>query len=452
MATESPHLSLGISMKTFCPLPWNGVSIRNNGDLRVCCNANSYTKNQGILRKKDGTPFNVSRDDIGESRNSDVLKDVRSTMLRGEWHPECERCRQEETNGITSRRQWENMQWTKVEEKVVELTSLDGEIPTDQVPIDYFDIRYGNFCNLKCRMCGPQDSHSWFPDYVEMTGNRTFQDSHGTVTLEKKKNRWETDQYDWVKGSNFYWDQFGKHTKDATKFYIVGGEPLIIEEHLASLEKLVDAGNSRNIILEYNTNLTNVTQKILDIWKNFKRVLIGASIDGYGEVFEYQRHPANWNQVYSNMLKLENNTDINFYCWFAFTITTVNVLHLPEFMKWKLTESNLYNFNSIINPRKIVNHHLCHRPRHYNIKCLPDDIKMMVDAKFDDYITWAHENQPPAIAREFEDILAGVSKFMNSESYFDTDFEKFVDTTKKLDIIRNQNIADIVPELEKYLK
>ena len=27
---------------TFCPLPWNSINIRNNGDIRICCNANSY--------------------------------------------------------------------------------------------------------------------------------------------------------------------------------------------------------------------------------------------------------------------------------------------------------------------------------------------------------------------------------------------------------------------------
>lgn len=440
-------------MKTFCPLPWNGVSIRNNGDLRICCNANSYTKNQGILRKKDGAPYNAGKDDIDESRNSDVLKDVRASMLRGEWHPECERCKQEETSGITSRRQWENMQWNKVEEKVVPLTSADGEIPTDDISIDYFDIRYGNFCNLKCRMCGPTDSHSWYPDYVEAYNTSTFEDSHETIVLSKnQKGRWQTNQYDWYIDSPSFFKQFDKFAKDAKKYMIVGGEPLLIEHHLKSLERLVELGYSKNIKLEYNSNLTNITDKYLDLWKNFDTVYMGASIDGFGDVFEYQRYPANWDTVYKNMLKIETNEDINFICWLAYTITPINVFHLPEFMKWKLTESNLFKFNHLTKLRKIVNQHLCHRPRHYNIKCLPDEVKMLVDAKFDDYISWAHKNQPQSIAREFESILLGVSKFMNSESYYKEEFKKFVDITKKLDIIRNQNIADIVPELEKYFK
>jgi hypothetical protein len=74
---------------TFCPMPWNSVNIRNNGDMRICCNTNSYTKNRGIIRKADGTPYNIGKDEINEARNAELLKEVRLKMLNGEWHSEC---------------------------------------------------------------------------------------------------------------------------------------------------------------------------------------------------------------------------------------------------------------------------------------------------------------------------------------------------------------------------
>ncbi len=145
--------------KTFCPLPWNSINIRNNGDLRICCNANSYTENKGIIRKEDGTPFNAKKDNLQDARNSELSKEIRSTMLKGEWHSECERCRQEEKNGIKSRRIWESEDWKEESgltyEKAWQTTDEDGTINVDEHPLHYFDIRYGNFCNLKCRMCGP---------------------------------------------------------------------------------------------------------------------------------------------------------------------------------------------------------------------------------------------------------------------------------------------------------
>lgn len=439
-------------MKTFCPLPWIGVSLRNNGDLRICCNANSYSKNKGILRKKDGSPYNAGYDDIGESRNSELLKEVRASMLKDQWHPECRRCMLEEQSGVTSRRQLENNVWPNAD-WVVNHTTESGTIDRHAIPIKYFDIRYGNFCNLKCRMCGPTDSHTWYSDHVQLSGKPHFVDADYDVHLTKnKKGKWSTDHFDWFKENQHYWDQFDKYTQDATMFYIVGGEPLIIDEHAQSLQKLIDGGRSKYITLEYNTNLTNVTQRMLDLWKHFKVVKIGASIDGFGKMLEYQRAPANWESVYQNMVKLNNNRDINFVGWFAFTVTTINVFHLPDFIRWKLTESNLDRFNSIESLRSVVNHHLCHSPKIYNIKVLPDELKLQVDQKYQLFKQWALDTQTPSIANQIAEILDGVSNFMNSESYYDQYWSRFVEATKELDQLRDQSIVEVEPRFEKYFR
>ena len=157
---------------TFCPLPWNSINLRNNGDLRICCNTNSYSPQRGIMRKEDGTIYNAGRDDWNTARNAPILKEVRASMLKGEWHPECERCRQEEVNGIRSRREYEHDDWAKWfgnyidYDKAAAITDADGTMDVEQQEINFVDIRYGNFCNLKCRMCGPTDSHQWYDDFV----------------------------------------------------------------------------------------------------------------------------------------------------------------------------------------------------------------------------------------------------------------------------------------------
>ena len=72
----------------------NSINMRNNGDLRICCNTNSYSPNV-VIEEKDGT-YNAGKDDWDEARNAEILKEVLPPMMKGEWHPECERCRQEE--------------------------------------------------------------------------------------------------------------------------------------------------------------------------------------------------------------------------------------------------------------------------------------------------------------------------------------------------------------------
>ena len=49
--------------KTWCPLPWTSQSVRNNGDLRVCCHSKT-SKSQGVLKNKKGDVYNVTKDDL----------------------------------------------------------------------------------------------------------------------------------------------------------------------------------------------------------------------------------------------------------------------------------------------------------------------------------------------------------------------------------------------------
>ena len=91
---------------------------------------------------------------LDEARNATLMKDMRRNMLNGVWSEECGRCRSEEESGLNSRRIYEQQQWDYTQENARNDTNLDGSINVEQVPVKYYDLRFGNFCNLKCRMCG----------------------------------------------------------------------------------------------------------------------------------------------------------------------------------------------------------------------------------------------------------------------------------------------------------
>ena len=409
------------------------------------------------MRKEDGTIYNAGRDDWNEARNAPILKEVRASMLKGEWHAECERCRQEEVNGIRSRREYEHDDWSKWfgdyidYDKAASITTEDGTMEVDKQDINFVDIRYGNFCNLKCRMCGPTDSHQWYDDFVQIYNQTGYKDTHERIQLVKNaKGRWTTDQYDWFQNNNMYWHNFEKYATKAHKLYIVGGEPLIIDEHTESLERIVASGNAPDMRLEYNTNLTMVPDKLIALWEHFKEVRIGVSIDGIDDVFNYQRTPANFDSVYKNMLKLDDNPRINLKGWFAYTVTPFNLFHFPEFMQWKLTASGLTKFNPVEDARPIVSHHMCHSPKYYNVKVLPLELKQQVAAHYQTYIDWVNTTDlTDHVKKDFAKILNGVAKFMMSEDYSEKYLNEFIQHTVKLDSIRGQNILDIVPEFKE---
>ena len=190
-----------------------------------------------------------------------------------------------------------------------------------------------------------------------------------------------------------------------------------------------------------------VPNRLVHLWEQFKQIRIGVSIDGIGDVFNYQRTPAKFDAVYKNMMTLQNNDKINLKAWFAFTVTPYNVFHMAEFMKWKLTESGLTKFNPIDGMRPILTHHMCHSPKYFNIKVLPPELKQKVSEHYAEYNDWIQTTDfPDKVKNNWLKVLGGVEKFMMSEDYSEEWLEHFVDQTKKLDEVRDQNILDIVPQ------
>ena len=431
---------------SFCPVPWNFQAIQNNGCIRVCCQMNS-TDERGTIFKEDGTPYNARIDNLNEVRNAQFIKDVRKTMLNGKWHKSCQRCQSEEESGLSSRRQYEQCNWPKHTLQWAEsITQKDGTLDLNKSPLVYYDLRFGNLCNLACRMCGPEDSHTWYKDHVALEGPE-FPDTHGVVKLEKnEKGRWITDHYDWHKSYKF-WEQLESNLINIQHVYMAGGEPLMIERHYEFLEKCINENVANNIILEYNTNLTNVPQRALDMWVHFKEVRIGASIDGYGKVLEYQRYPAKWSAIEKNLRRIDTLPN-NITAWIACTVTTANVFHLPDFMLWKL-EQNFKKINSS-KEKPIIGYHVAHRPWPSCLRVLPNEIKkQVVDhyeqkkikfKKYDDHIV-----------KEADKILNGVVKYMNAKNE-DTHRKWFIQFTRDLDKLRNQDITKIVPQYTDLFK
>jgi hypothetical protein len=430
----------------YCPIPWMFQAVRNNGDIRICCQAN-VTKNQGVVRKKDGTSYNAGKDNMVEARNADLMKIVRKNMLEGRWSQECGRCKQEEDAGLRSRREYEQ-EWDFKLEDAIRITEKDGFINPDDVPLVYYDLRFGNLCNLKCRMCGPTDSHSWYEDWLQIEGGDGFQDTHGYVKLQKNsKGRLETKDYDWHSSESF-WKHIESNIPNMEHVYMAGGEPLMIERHYDFLQKCVDMGRAEKMILEYNTNMTNLQPRVLKLWEKFKIVRIGASIDGIGKVLEYQRYPAKWKHVLKN-LQVIDSLGSNVQAWLACTVTTLNVFHIPEFIKWKIQESGFKKINSG-KKLPVLTIHVAHHPNHACIKSLPDEMKRLVREKYDNFKDWLiNEGLDPRIEQAAMKIINTIVVFMMSE---DTSrkWNWFREFTRQLDLLRDQNIVDIVPEYEQY--
>jgi MoaA/NifB/PqqE/SkfB family radical SAM enzyme len=397
--------------KTFCPLPWIHLATRPNGDVRVCCTANASgagkTDNKEVgLVKQDGINMNLRDHTIEEVWNSEQMRNTRLQMLNGEVPLSCKKCFEEEAKGIKSKRNWETEVWNEridVQE-IVDQTQEDGTLP---VNIPYFDLRLGNLCNLKCIMCSPHDSSKWIKDW------KLQYPKYELIDLKQDQGWDPSFDYVWYKKSSFL-DSVKNQAHYIKELYFAGGEPLLIPEHYAILQFMIDEGYAKDCILRYNSNATDISQRLLDMWEYFKEVKFNFSIDSVDEKNDYIRYPSKWDSIVSNMHLLDNTSDhitVNLAC----AVQLLNVHSLAELAQWKL-DQNFKKINRAPYGGGIIGLHLVYLPSYLNVRVLPQDLKAQAAdtiSKFANSIN-THEFINNAYGRM---RWLGLVDYMNSEDW-----------------------------------
>ena len=372
----------------WCPLPWSHISIKGNGIYRLCCHSNA-SENHGILKDKKGQSLHIGKADWNEVINSDTMKSVRRNMLKGQWSLECMRCQKEFNSGMKSRNIHERSILAESIEpenypgylKAKALTKNDGSISLKDFPVSFLDTRFGNLCNLKCVMCSPTDSSAWYKDYDAIWG-RYFRDSGERVPLTRdhkgKVVIEESNTFNWGDNKNL-WLQFEKHINHFRRIHIVGGEPLLIKSYYKFLEKCVKNDVAKRLVIELNSNITHIPKQAYQLWKQFKKVHIGISLDGFGQINDFIRYPSKWKQMEKNIQQL-NDTEKNIICHITTSISVLNILHLPEFIKYIMKKNYVKVGNS---HAPLISAHPVYRPGFLNINILEESLKEKIRLHFE---------------------------------------------------------------------
>lgn len=439
----------------FCPLPWIIQAIRNDGSLRACSNSHSSVS-KGLLHKSDGSVYNAGTDNLDEAYNSDDLKSLRLSMLSNNTHPICVRCDLEEDQGVRSRRKVETENWSHkfTLEDAKAVTNADGSV--NGMPI-YLDMRFGNKCNLKCRSCGPTDSNFWYEDYSELWGQDFFNDGKTKVNLVHEGSRLveDTSMYRWYENAEF-WDQMFLRLKNVEQIHTVGGEPFLIDQHFILLEKCIEMKIAHKITIEYNSNITLIPERAWGLWSHFKRINIGASIDGVGRINDYMRYPSKFENIYNNLKKIDDSPE-NIFCWIATTVQVYNAHHLPELMKWIV--KNKFNKVQRFLGMPVLNCHPLHNPQFLSTKILPQPVKKWIEQLYAECNVWMEENAhlyldpewAEATIKHVKEILSAYKDHMNSEDLSHL-LPKFLTYTNGLDSIRKEKFEHSIPELWEKLR
>jgi MoaA/NifB/PqqE/SkfB family radical SAM enzyme len=390
------------------------------------------------LKKDNGDRFTV-KDNLKDAWNSNELRKMRLAMINGEKLEGCNVCYLQESSGRTSNREYANEEWfDKLGEKTIESRVDQAILNAGEIDfsVAYLDLRLGNLCNLKCRMCSPFNSSQIAKEHLDLEQRDSAYKVVWASTFGKFDSRFN-DMQEWF-DKDVLWDQIIDMIPSLKKVYMTGGEPTLIENNFKFMQACIDKGRT-DIVLFFNTNCTNVNKKFTSLISQFDRVNINASIDGVGNVNDYIRAPSKWSQISRN---IETLAEIpNVHLGVTPTVQIYNIFNLVKMLDWVQSLNKKYNRRIFID--FLINVH----PHHLAVGILPDDIRHRVAIELIDYKnTYFHKHTPSLTLNSVNGII-GLLQQSRKEDWKEQ-LVKFKIYTNSLDKERNQSLSSISEELD----
>lgn len=385
---------------TFCILPWIHFFHSPSGNVQACCAANSGDNGFGNIND-----FETVQDLV----NSKSMRQVRVDMLAGKENLACQGCYKEERFGLTSFRQHKNKDIIGYElNQLLNNTDADGYL--NQFRMQYWDSRFSNVCNLKCRMCSPEYSHTWAEEIYRGSGRRDF------VVRAHRSD-------DWQKIIAKYGD-----LSQLKEVYFAGGEALFQQEHWQMLDHL-DRLHKHDIKITYTTNLSRLSfghYRIEDYLKRFSNVLFIVSLDGTGPVLEYIRSGSAWSTIKQNVKTVLSYPTAKLK--YNIVITIYNILSLTDILDFAIDHTTNFGGTDLT-----VAHN-----RTQNISNLPDQLKDLAEQRLKNSTHYA----------VLKDKIDGVINYMRQPAT--APWTQVMADSDHLDRVRNENVLAIVPEFVPF--
>lgn len=401
--------------KTICTLPWTHLNFEPQGKVTPCCLTAHHRYYAGDLNK----------DSVEGIWNSDNMKDLRKRMISGEEPEICSKCYDSEKITGDSSRLHYNKMFPDVYKDIENITSEDGTC--SKMELQYWDFRFSNLCNMKCRSCGPISSSLWVNDAKKL----------GWITEADKlsfiANVNNTPKIDFLK----------EQVKHVKRIYFAGGEPLLMKEHWEILDFLIEQGRF-DVKLAYNTNMSVLEyngRKAFDYWDKWYRfqIEVWPSIDEIGDRAELIRSGTKWEKVDANIRKLSGYHNI--FVKPNITIGAWNVHRIPEIIEYFYDVGIIHNREWVNFDNFNIN--IIDSPPHYGLSILPYEYKQSVKDKLQ---TWIQEYNAENNTNIWP-ILKQVLHHLDVKEQNEKALERFRKVTSTLDDIRKEDFYSVVPEL-----
>lgn len=379
----------------FCIMPFVHAFVTPN-TISPCC---AYTNDIKLNSKE-------------QYWDSDQLKNIQKNMLDNIRDDGCGICWKKEDRGYSSLRQHSNQIYSK-----------HMDVNPDKIADQpyYIDLRLGNLCNLKCRMCISEWSSQIAGEILD-NPNEDWIDTPTQKVIELDDNTWNT-LHKWI-----------PYVK---RVFMTGGEPTIIKRNLDYIKEIKDMGRSKEVELIFTTNATNINQQFIEIGKHFKSVSFNVSIDAVGELARYIRYPSDWDTIEKNLRNIKHGISLNT------TIQWLNMTRLNEIFDYIENCGIKFGgiwFQLVTDPEYLDP---IYAPKFMKEKCISD---------IDNFL-----NRPFLQDEKYNNILYGELKqsLIQTKGFLMENLDRtehvneFLKRMEILDRLRGQKLFDALPELRQ---
>lgn len=405
---------------SFCFHPWTQLATNPLGELMNCCMQHAES---GLFFDRPGN--------IETYWNSEPQKELRRDLLAGKRPSICSGCWNSESGGMRSKRQHElhyapaaGIGEEQVMSLVAESAKANGHCAS---PPTYLDLKLSNKCNLKCRMCAPENSHLIHAELLDYSQDFKPLESYYHYGLQSEaRPRWS---------SEITVERLMPMSRGLKRINISGGEPLLNPLVPQFLEALVKEDLAKDIHLTFNTNGLLKNPFLYGLFSQFKKVDVYISVDGIEKIYEYIRYPAEWNVLDRNMDHFMEYSAPNVRMIVSPTLQVLNALSIDK----------IYNWSRSKGARFAGGDHVTF-PGFHSAVILPATARRQAIERLEKLNT---KDVPGASDFPLEQIV----NFLTVESENIHRFQRdFVIHTNLLDKIRGQSIRESCPELFAYIE
>ena len=394
------------------PEEWEGLA----NTIRPCSIV------EGDIRAK----WLIREGSLKDARNSPAWREMRRDFAEGRFHsiPDCRSCSYNEKSGTTSPRQMNNKFYTEFLDfdlvaATKQIIANDYQVD-DIITLDYYP---SNYCNYSCVMCAGGAS----------TQRQVFELKVYNKQEKIVINAADPDFYDVL--------------KQVKVINFTGGETVLQKQVHEIIDYLIQEGMAQDILITLLTNASSSPEKMEEKFRHFKRVIYNVSVDGTGDVIEYQRRGCSWPTVAENALKLIHHefiiTVVNY------VLSGVNVFTYMDFIDWC--------YDNKIGPRhewdtcQYITVSPVFRVDHLGMSALPPELRQVALGRLR-----AGRERYAAITGYYADsFVVAIDKVINiieSTPHEPEHIAMFVDHMRKEDTVSKKKLTEVTPEWASYFR